>query len=131
MSPGLRLGLSALRLRQWIARIKVDALARDSILEQFSNSCAIPQCDLGDGRAMGCCGTACADWNQSKTSSENNGLEKRFDHGRVLFVQHLPKNALNVAIPGGSFVACAESFGNCGPATEGGIPKSSRFRSIA
>jgi hypothetical protein len=47
-------------------------------------------------------------------------------HGRVLFVQHPPENALAQGVPRGSVVACARSFGNCVRATEGGIPKSSR-----
>jgi hypothetical protein len=41
MSPGQRLGLSALRVWQWIARTKLDALARfDSrtVLEQLRDT---------------------------------------------------------------------------------------------
>ena len=49
------------------------------------------------------------------------------DSPRVLFVQHPAKNARIGAFPSGSFVACARGFGNCGGATEGGIPKSSRL----
>jgi hypothetical protein len=56
---------------------------------------------------------------------------KELDHDCVLFVQHPPKNALNRADAGGSFIACTWTFGNCEHATEGGIPKSSRFRSFA
>ena len=65
--------------------------------------------------------------NQPKTPHKINMLEDGSDHAYVLFVQHLPKNARNGAFPSGSFIACAESFGNCGGATEGGIPKSSRL----
>jgi hypothetical protein len=49
----------------------------------------------------------------------------------VLFVQHLPKNALAQGFPRGSFIACAWSFGNCVDATEGGIPKSSRVQVVS
>ena len=45
------------------------------------------------------------------------------DHDCVLFVQHPSKNGLTGAIPRRSFVACAELFGNCDLATEGGHPE--------
>ena len=62
----------------------------------------------------------------SGISGINKDLCRKRDHGCVLFVQHLPKNALGSAFPCGSFIACEEPFGNCEDATEGGIPKSSR-----
>ena len=65
-------------------------------------------------------------WNQSKTVLQNNGLHGNCDHGCVLFVQHLSRNGLTHPVWSGSFVACAEVFGNCHLATEGGIPRSSR-----
>jgi len=37
------------------------------------------------------------------------------------FVQHPSKNGLYGTVPSGSFVACADAFGNCDVATEGGI----------
>jgi hypothetical protein len=67
------------------------------------------------------------DRSQSKTPFKINKLSICFNHAYVLFVQHPSKNARNGAFPSGSFVACAGSFGNCGGATEGGIPKSSRL----
>ena len=65
-------------------------------------------------------------WNLSKTSLQNKDLQRKVDHGCVLFVQHPSKNGLAHTVPSGSFVACAEVFGNCDLATEGGIPRSSR-----
>jgi hypothetical protein len=50
-----------------------------------------------------------------------------FSPGCVLFVQHPSKNALSGTVPSGSFVACAGVFSNCDVATEGGIPRSSRY----
>jgi len=49
----------------------------------------------------------------------------------VLFVQHRSKNGHSAPALSGSFIACADSFGNCDVATEGGIPRSSRFRWFA
>ena len=72
-------------------------------------------------------GQIAADRNQSKKPFKNNGLKGNFNHTYVLFVQHPPKNARNGAIPSGSFVACADVFGNCDVATEGGIPRSYRL----
>jgi hypothetical protein len=69
--------------------------------------------------------------NQSKKILENKHLHGSFDHGCVLFVQHPFKNGLMRPVLCGSFVACAETFGNCDLATEGGIPRSSRFRWFA
>jgi hypothetical protein len=68
-----------------------------------------------------------ADQSQSKTASKNKSLLKCLNHTCVLFVQHPSKNARSAALPSGSFIACARSFGNCDDATEGGIPKSSRL----
>jgi len=61
-----------------------------------------------------------------KFSFKINYLHERRNHICVLFVQHHFKNSLSPSLPSGSFVACAWSFGNCGVATEGGIPRSSR-----
>ena len=62
----------------------------------------------------------------SEISSINNGLQKTFDHGSVLFVQHPLEKGRSGAALSGSFIACAEVLGNCDHATEGGIPRSSR-----
>jgi len=62
-----------------------------------------------------------------KIYNKNKGLRLDLDHSRVLFVQHPSKNALHQAFSSGSFVACAFPFSNCERATEGGIPRSSRF----
>ena len=62
-----------------------------------------------------------------KILNKSKGLRLDLDQGRVLFVQHPSKNALHQAYPSGSFVACAFPFSNCERATEGGIPRSSRF----
>jgi len=56
-----------------------------------------------------------------------NKLQEGSGRAHVPFVQHPPKNARNRTFLSGSFIACAESFSNCGGATEGGIPKSSRL----
>jgi hypothetical protein len=56
----------------------------------------------------------------------NKGLCEKLGIGCVLFVQHPSKKAPISTFPGGSFIACAWTFGNCECATEGGIPKSSR-----
>jgi hypothetical protein len=66
--------------------------------------------------------------NQSKTLCKTNRLQEKPDHGCVLFVQHPPKNGQDARFRSGSFIACARTFGNCDEATEGGIPRSSRFR---
>jgi hypothetical protein len=70
-------------------------------------------------------------WNYSKIPNGNNGLQKNFDHKRVLFVQHPSEKGQGLDVRSGSFVACAEVLGNCDRATEGGIPRSSRFRWFA
>ena len=81
----------------------------------------------GESRPAGCFGDKPAGkWNQSKTVLQNNDLHGNRDHGCVLFVQHLSRNGLTYPVWSGSFVACAEVFGNCHLATEGGIPRSSR-----
>jgi len=66
-----------------------------------------------------------------KRQAKTDVCAKNPHHARVLFVQHPPKNALAPGVPCGSFVACAGSFGNCGRATEGGIPKSSRVQVVS
>jgi hypothetical protein len=66
------------------------------------------------------------EWNYSEKVFENNILRTKFDHDCVLFVQHPSENSLTHPVLSGSFVACAELFGNCHVATEGGIPRSSR-----
>src|SRR6202171_5193188 len=66
--------------------------------------------------------------NFQKTSLKSNSLRGKFNHNCVLFVQHPPEKARTRAVRSGSFIACAGSFGNCDVATEGGIPRSSRFR---
>src|SRR5215211_3194071 len=53
-------------------------------------------------------------------------LRRKYKRHCVLFVQHRFKNEVSAGVLSGSFVACAESFGNCDVATEGGIPRSSR-----
>src|SRR5262249_20623621 len=68
---------------------------------------------------------------RKKINNKYNGLQRWLDRGCVLFVQHPSKNALNCTLPSGSFIACAMPFGNCDGATEGGIPRSSRFRWFA
>ena len=49
------------------------------------------------------------------------------DHSCVLFVQHILENSQPQALQCRSIVACARLFGNCHVATEGGIPRSSRW----
>ena len=66
-----------------------------------------------------------------KIPNRNNALRKNFDHKHVLFVQHPSEKGWSRPVPSGSFVACAEVLGNCDHATEGGIPRSSRFRWFA
>jgi hypothetical protein len=82
-----------------------------------------------------CCGARTDDcgvsWKYSKICNRNSALQRNFNHKRVLFVQHpLEKGPTEVA-RSGSLVACAEVLGNCDQATEGGIPRSSRFRWFA
>ena len=66
-----------------------------------------------------------------KIPNRNNALRKNFDHKHVLFVQHPLEKGRTEAARSGSLVACAELLGNCDRATEGGIPRSSRFRWFA
>ncbi len=118
-----------------------------SLVRCLYNGCVIARCGFGDlafdsvreGRAGGhraaCCGArtdSCGvNWNYSKIPNRNSILQRNFNHERVLFVQHpLEKGRTEVA-RSGSFVACAEVLGNCDQATEGGIPRSSRFRWFA
>ena len=70
-------------------------------------------------------------WSYSKIPNKNSILQRNFDHKRVLFVQHPLEKGRSQAARSGSFVACAEVLGNCDHATEGGIPRSSRFRWFA
>ena len=63
--------------------------------------------------------------NKKCETKQGLGIESS-DHNCVLFVQHLSKNGRPSPVRSGSFVACAEVFGNCVDATEGGIPRSSR-----
>jgi len=72
-----------------------------------------------------------AKWTYSKTAIDNNGLRGNLDHDCVLFVQHPSEKARSQALRSGSFIACAGVLGNCDGATEGGIPRSSRFRWFA
>jgi hypothetical protein len=62
---------------------------------------------------------------------ENNVGEQRLAmkvRSRLRVICATPsQKRLNRRIRGGSFVACAEAFGNCDVATEGGIPRSSRL----
>src|SRR5215207_6644929 len=67
----------------------------------------------------------------SKITNRNNHLWRSLDHKRVLFVQHPLEKGRSRPARSGSFVACAEVLGNCDDATEGGIPRSSRFRWFA
>jgi hypothetical protein len=94
--------------------------------------------DAGAGRGrveVACCGArtdhGSVKWNYSKMPSETNRLQKNFNHKRVLFVQHHLEKGQSPAVSSGSFIACAEVLGNCDGATEGGIPRSSRFRWFA
>ena len=61
-----------------------------------------------------------------KRQAKTGVCAESLHHGRVLFVQHPPENALAQGFRRGSVIACEGSFGNCVRATEGGIPKSSR-----
>jgi hypothetical protein len=56
-----------------------------------------------------------------------SGLTAFADLGCVLIVQHTTENHQSEGLRRSSFIACAEAFGNCDVATEGGIPRSSRF----
>ena len=67
----------------------------------------------------------------SKILNRNNALRENFDHKHVLFVQHPLEKGRSGPARSGSFIACAEVLGNCDHATEGGIPRSSRFRWFA
>jgi hypothetical protein len=70
-------------------------------------------------------------WSNSKLANRNNLLQRNLDHGYVLFVQHPLEKGRSGAVRSGSFIACAGVLGNCDRATEGGIPRSSRFRWFA
>ena len=70
-------------------------------------------------------------WSRRKKNMENKYLQAHRYHICVLFVQHPSENALCRAGSERSFVVCARSFGNSDYATEGGIPRSSRFRWFA
>ena len=70
-------------------------------------------------------------WNKPKIASNNSLLQQNFNHKRVLFVQHPLEKGRSQGVESGSFIACAEVLGNCDDATEGGIPRSSRFRWFA
>src|SRR5258706_16151342 len=63
-----------------------------------------------------------------KNISKNSCLRRTLDHACVLFVQHPSKNGRTRTVLRRSFVACAGVLGNCLGATEGGIPRSSRYR---
>ena len=66
-----------------------------------------------------------------KKPNKNNILQQNFNHDPVLFVQHPLEKGCSRAARSGSLVACAGVLGNCDQATEGGIPRSSRFRWFA
>ena len=68
---------------------------------------------------------------QNEKLSDFNCICGSRRHVPVLFVQHPSKNAPYRTVRSGSFVACKGTFGNCDLATEGGIPRSSRFRWFA
>ena len=70
-------------------------------------------------------------WNRLRNIKLNNSLQRPRDHSCVLFVQHTAKNGRTRTILRRSFVACAGLFSNSERATEGGIPRSSRFRWFA
>ena len=70
-------------------------------------------------------------WSNSKLANRNNLLQRNLDHGYVLFVQHPLEKGRSGVVRSGSFIACAGVLGNCDRATEGGIPRSSRFRWFA
>ena len=72
------------------------------------------------------CGESEVKYDQWETTNKNNSLRLRPNHGCVLFVQHPSENALQQPHLSGSFIACVRTFSNCGDATEGGIPRSSR-----
>jgi hypothetical protein len=62
---------------------------------------------------------------------ENHSMEQRLAKKarprlRVICATPIQKRR-TPTVPSGSFVACAESFGNCDGATEGGIPRSPRL----
>ena len=87
------------------------------------------------GPQTACCGVhpdnSGVNWSYSKLANRNNLLEKKSDHAEVLFVQHPLEKGPGRAVRSGSFIACAGVLGNCDDATEGGIPRSSRFRWFA
>ena len=62
----------------------------------------------------------------SKKILENQWLDRLCRFGCVLIVQHTTENHQSEGLRRSSFIACAEAFGNCDVATEGGIPRSSR-----
>jgi len=82
-----------------------------------------------------CCGAygraRDVNWSYDKFLRRNNRLQKKLDHKRVLFVQHPWEKGRSRDVGSGSLVACAGVLGNCDRATEGGIPRSSRFRWFA
>ena len=67
----------------------------------------------------------------SKIPNKNSILQRNFNRDRVLFVQHPLEKGRSPVVRSGSFIACAGVLGNCDQATEGGIPRSSRFRWFA
>jgi hypothetical protein len=67
----------------------------------------------------------------SKKARQHNCLQSILDHARVLFVQHTSKNAGHCRVLERSFIARSGVLGNCLGATEGGIPRSSRYRWFA
>jgi hypothetical protein len=73
----------------------------------------------------------CTKLGDRKKAIENNGLQKVPHHACVLFVQHPSKNAPTATVLERSFVARLWVLGNCLGATEGGIPRSSRYRWFA
>jgi hypothetical protein len=94
---------------------------------------SMPECRLertfAARRAAG--GRHGVQWHLSGIFRINKDLRRLLQEGCVLFVQHPFKNAPTTGFTSGSFIACGGSFSNCEGATEGGIPKSSRFRSFA
>ena len=87
------------------------------------------------GFQTACCGAhpdnSEVNWSYSKLPNINNLLQRNSDHAEVLFVQHPLEKGPGRAVRSGSFIACAGVLGNCDDATEGGIPRSSRFRWFA
>jgi len=58
-----------------------------------------------------------------KIAFGGNALRRNLDRDCVLFVQHPQEKARIGAVDRSYFVACAETFGNCDLATEGGHPE--------